>query len=216
MRQCVISPAAAGMIYVKVRSRPEPKRTGAARQTVPGTGEPMLIATITSVMVLPRGCVLGAGMAWIHQTVVVAVMALALALAGQARAMALVHSSGGTEMVICSDEGMKTIYLGAGGAPAESPADCWNCPACFGTPAIATPPTPVGPASPDVTAVSRTQPAGQVLLPSRYLRPETRGPPQAAHGIHDLAPAAVSLLAEGGHSTGKCHRIGRPLMEARI
>lgn len=155
-------------------------------------------------------------MAGVRQVVVVATLALALAFAGQARAMAFVHSSAVTGMVICSDEGMKTIYLDAGGTPAKSPADCWNCPDCIGAPALATPPTPVGPASPDVTAVSRAQPAGQVLMPSRYLRPETRGPPQAAHGIHDLAPAAIPLLAEGGHSTGACHRIGRPLTEARL
>ncbi len=154
-------------------------------------------------------------MGGVRQAFVVATLALALALAGQARAIALVHSPGSTEMVICSDEGMKTIYLDAGGAPAKSPADCWTCPDCIGTPAIATPPTPVGPASPDVTAVSQVLPARQVLLPSRYLRPETRGPPQAAHGIHDLAPVAVPPLAEGEQFTGPCHRIGRPLTEAR-
>lgn len=154
-------------------------------------------------------------MGGVRQAIVVIALALALALAGQARARALVHAPGGAEMVICSDEGMKTVYLDAAGAPAKSPSDCWNCPDCIGAPAIATPPTPVGPASPDVTAVGRAQPAGQALSPSRYLRPETRGPPQAARGIHDLAPAAVPLLAEDGHSTGQCHRIGRPLTEAR-
>ncbi|WP_413869194.1 DUF2946 family protein [Albidovulum sp.] len=193
--QCEVRPRAQD-------SRPDQKRQMPRRANI--------LATILARFSAARSCMGG-----VRQAVVVATLALALALAGQARAMALVHSPGGAEMVICSDEGMKTIYLDAGGAPAKSPADCRHCPDCIGTPAMAAPPTPVGPASPDVTAAGRALPAGQVLLPSRYLRPETRGPPQGAHGIHDLAPAAVPPFAEGGHSTGPCHRIGRSQTEAR-
>lgn len=172
----------------------------------------MLIPKITSDMELPGARMLNAGMVRILQMVVVSVLALALVLAGRAHAMVPGHSTGMAAFVICSDEGMKTVYLDAGGAPERPRPDCWQCPDCNGAPALATPPMLVGPATLVVTAVSRAQPVRQVLPPSRHLRPETRGPPLAAHGIHDPASAAVPLHAESGAAS---RWIGRPLMEAR-
>lgn len=175
----------------------------------------MLIPTITSVMALPRVRVLRAGMAGIRQMVVVAVLALALALSGQARALPLVHSAGMGAVVICSDMGMQTIYLDASGAPAKFPSDCATCPECTAAPALFTPPPPVGAAARGRAGHDPIRLARQAVPPSRHLRPETRGPPPEARAVNDMAPAAVPQFAAPRHSTGPCHRIGRSQTEAR-
>jgi hypothetical protein len=166
-------------------------------------------------MTVTRIRVLGAGMARVHRMIAVATLALALVLAGQVRAMPLTGSSNATAVVLCSDEGMAMIYLDASGAPAGSPADCRTCPECNGTPALFTLPSPASPSVRDEADVDRLCPVAQVLPPARQLRPETRGPPPVDHGAIPPAPAAMPQIAASRHPSGMCHRIGRPLMEAR-
>ncbi len=166
-------------------------------------------------MTLTRIRVLGAGIARVHRMIAVATLTLALVLAGQVRAMPLTHPSGVTAVVLCTDEGMAMIYLDASGAPAGSPADCRACPECNGTPALFTLPAPVGPSVRDKADVDRIRPAAQGLPLARQLRPETRGPPPVDHGAIPPAPAAMPQIAASRHPSGVCHRIGRPLMEAR-
>lgn len=166
-------------------------------------------------MALPRIRVLMAGMVGNLQMVVVALLALALALAGPAQAVAPTGPAGMGPMVICSDEGMRTVYLDASGVPAKSPADCATCPECIGAQALFTPPPQVGLAFRRAAAGDGMIPARLALPPSRHLRPETRGPPPEAHAENDMAPAALPPLAAPRCSAGTCLRIGRPQTEAR-
>ncbi len=169
------------------------------------------------VMALPRVCVIMAGMFGSLRLVVVPLLALALALAGPARALTPAHAAGIGPMVLCSDEGVQTIYLDAGGAPipAPSPADCATCPECVGAPVLFTPPAQVGLALHQATGGEVTIPARLALPPSRPLRPETRGPPPEAHAENDMAPAALPHHAAPRRSGGTCLQIGRPQTEAR-
>lgn len=168
-------------------------------------------------MALPRVCATMAGMPGPLRLVVVTLLALALALAGPARALAPAHVAGLGPMVLCSDEGMQTIYLDAGGAPmpAPSPADCATCPECLGAPVLFTPPSQAGLALHQATGGEVTIPVRLALPPSRPLRPETRGPPPEAHADNDLAPAALPHHAAPRRSGGTCLQFGRSQTEAR-
>ncbi|MBK8440730.1 MAG: DUF2946 family protein [Rhodobacter sp.] len=149
------------------------------------------------------------------QMVVVCLLALAFALAGGSRSMLLAHSQGADSLVICSDEGVETIYLDADGKRSDSPMNCSHCPDCLdnSVPAL---PTATG-ANPQRAARRSHRQAGAQTAQrsSRHLRPEARGPPPANPGRHDTAPTVALPCAAPRQSPGKCHRNGQPLSEAR-
>jgi hypothetical protein len=109
------------------------------------------------------------------------VTALALSLAG-AFAMPVTAGSGLMPMVICADEGARTIWLDAEGNPVPAPQhDCRTCPKCLSANIDGIAPRPVATAG-FVALASRRSPLLQRDLPAPdrdWLCTAPRGPPSA-------------------------------------
>lgn len=117
---------------------------------------------------------------------VLVVMALGLMFDGSTRAMALAHTAGAEAIVICAEEGAKTILLSASGEPIEPMGpmhDCDNCPKC----SVATFALVVPPARNTSPAFGLTAAFVVPFAPTRfltqYLRPQARSPPAESLGM---------------------------------
>lgn len=124
-----------------------------------------------------------------------AVLALALGLAGGARAAMLVHDQGMLAVELCADTGTRTVYVDAEGTPIDAPRPCQLCPDCLGSQAAGVP--PAIPAA-HWTArrarrLARLRP--QPSRPAPRMRPEPRGPPSAGDGCCDRLTRAPAFPA---------------------
>ncbi|TXI02154.1 MAG: hypothetical protein E6Q73_06170 [Pseudorhodobacter sp.] len=120
--------------------------------------------------------------------------ALAMALAGAARAMPLQHRAGVMLVEICGEGGVQRIALDQNGEPVSSQRDCQDCPACLSVPSVALTDAarvaaPVMPYNLLWLAPERFVPAAR-----RYLSPQSRGPPPVGHeATKDGQPDMVAL-----------------------
>ena len=128
----------------------------------------------------------------------VLLIALAFALGGGPRVHAMAGGPGGMALVICSEEGARTIYLDASGNPASPMGDCAKCLNCL---AASGPGVAVAgliltmPAARHRRAVS---PARALPRQRRHHRPQSRGPPPEAPGsVRTAAPKTRSRVAAG-------------------
>ncbi len=153
------------------------------------------------------------------------VIALALALGGGPR----VHAMGGeadlTALVICSEAGVRTIYLDTSGTPAHPVKNCNKCPCCdallSSMPAI----SGFALSAPLARRRGGSRHSSPTPRPRRHQRPQSRGPPPGAPGRIDLAYAAkirvhasaarIDFVQVGSPDLGSCQRYGRQLRDAR-
>lgn len=114
---------------------------------------------------------------WSH--IGVMLLCFCVTLYGAASNAAMSMGPGLTVMVICSDDGAKTITLDATGAPISPASQCCDCLSC------------IAPSAADMNAVFEVQPAPshfsklalsdthQNPAPTLISRPQARGPPPA-------------------------------------
>ena len=122
----------------------------------------------------------------------------------------MIHAQGMQAIVICSDHGAETIYLDRDGVPTRPMQSCLTCPDCLGAAALDIA-LPQGVQARHEAPVFRLALPSDPAVPARpRLRPETRGPPPATHGTHDMALAAARDAAEIRWSDGMCQPGGRP------
>lgn len=152
-------------------------------------------------------------------------LVLLFSIAGTPR----VHSMGAdanlSAMVICSENGARTIYLDADGVPASPKSDCAKCPLCIALSihALAAP----GQSLPVRTArrFRMTRSSDAVIRTRRRLRPQSRGPPPTAPSSANPARANAALIDATiaapdstkvkSVASRMCHRFGRYLEDAQ-
>lgn len=128
----------------------------------------------------------------------VLLLVLAFALGGGPRVHAMAGGPDGMALVICSEDGARTIYLDASGNPASPMGDCAKCLNCL---AASGPGLTVTGLVLTVPAARRRRGVGPArALPRRrrHHRPQSRGPPPEAPGsTRTPAPMMRSRVAAG-------------------
>ncbi|WP_412174958.1 DUF2946 family protein [Albidovulum sediminicola] len=155
----------------------------------------------------------------------VLIFSLATVLAGGPRVHAMSAAAGLTAIVICAENGAKTIYLNAEGAPAQPTSDCADCPICI---ALSAPALLAPEHSAPVRAARRSggcRFSATVARTRPNLRPQSRGPPpralsNACPARANPAPMRIRTAVRASTkadlvASGMCHRSGRYFKDAR-
>lgn len=167
----------------------------------------------------------GSGMVFHARLLIVLLIALAAALAGGPRVHAMAADGPLVAMVICSDDGARTIYLNEDGIPSSPASDCADCPVCraLSLTALAAPEhsLPIRASRPRhearlLEALVRT---------GRGSRPRSRAPPTMIRRCTNRAdiPATALRIATATcgstkvecHVPGMCVGFGRYLEDVR-
>lgn len=103
-----------------------------------------------------------------------------------------------SEMVICSEGAMRTVWLDAAGTERPAPHECRDCPSCD-LPRLDAPAHALRLIPPAHRIMLADIPSAQVPVLRRHLwRPPLRGPPLFTPRFGSLA----AFLSDGGHRIG--------------
>jgi hypothetical protein len=167
----------------------------------------------------------GKGMFFHARLLIVVLIALAAALAGGPRVHAMGADGSLVAMVICSDDGARTIYLDEDGIPASPASDCADCPVCraLSLPALAAPEhaLPIRASRPRHEARSLEA----LVRTGRSSRPRSRAPPTMIRRCTNRAGIPATALRRTTAACGStkveclvsgiCHGFGRYLEDVR-